>query len=65
MNKKALTDAKIVAAENPQYKKALVLFLDEEDGGYRIRNLCAGIGKVSEVVTLLDVAHDRELKAMD
>lgn len=60
-----LKDAIEVAKKNPQYKKALVLFLDEENSSYITRIFCAGIGKTSDVAKLLDIAHYRELRDMD
>ena len=59
-----LDDAKEVIKENPQYKKALLILLDDEGRNYTTRPLCAGIGSTSEVVALLDIEKTRQKKKM-
>ena len=61
MLKKALEGIR----EDPQYsKKAIILFLDEEDQGYNIRTMAAGFTKTSEIVCLLDVEKTEQKKEM-
>ncbi len=59
-----LDHAKKVVEEEPQYKKALLILLDE-DGRYETRPLCAGIGKTSELIALLDIEKSRQQKEID
>jgi hypothetical protein len=64
--KNMLEDAIKAISEEPKWsKKAIVIFLDDSSDNYHIRTMCAGISKTSEVITLLDVAHYRELKSVN
>ena len=51
--------------KEPQFnKKAILLFLDDTENDYNIRQITAGISKTSECVTILDVAKVDSLKDM-
>lgn len=57
--------AKEKIKEDPHYgKKVLILLLDEEDDKYNIRQITAGIGKTSEVISMLEIAKVDCLKDM-
>ena len=64
--KDMLEDAMKAISDEPQWgKKAIILFLDDSAEQYHIRTMCAGIGRDSEMITLLDIAHYREQKNMN
>ena len=46
-------------------QKGHYIFLDDSAEQYHIRTMCAGIGRDSEMITLLDIAHYREQKNMN
>ncbi len=58
-----LEHAKKVFEEDPSFKKAIVILLDD-DGRYYTRDICAGFLKTTEVVALLDVEKDRQLRVI-
>ena len=60
-----LNQAKEVVKEEPQYKKALLILLDDEEGNYRTRPLCAGIARTSEVIMLLEIEKLRQMRDID
>jgi len=49
-----LKEAQEIAKEEPRYKKALVIFLDD-DGKYERRSLYSYFPKTTEVIALLEV----------
>lgn len=56
---------KDVIDENSQYKKALIILLDDEGDAYNTKLLCAGIGRATEVISLLEVEKQRQLRDLD
>ena len=57
--------AKELIKEKPEFsKKAIIVFLDEENRQYATRILCAGIGKTSEIVALLEIEKMNQLKEL-
>lgn len=60
-----LESAKKAIAEEPKWgKKAMLILLDDE-GNYHTRTMCAGIGKNSEVIALLEIERHRQMREMD
>jgi hypothetical protein len=59
-----LDAAKEIVREEPEFnRKAVLILLDDKDG-YNTRALCAGIGKASEVIALLEIENDRQKKSL-
>lgn len=52
-----LADAERWACEHPEYKKAVVLLLRDDDGKYDVRFQCSNM-RMSEMVALLKIKAD-------
>jgi hypothetical protein len=56
--------AKKVVEEEPEFKKAIVILLDDK-GRHYTRDIAAGFCKTSEVIALLDIEKARQRRVVD
>ena len=54
-----------ITKEHPEYKKAVVLFLDDNNNVYDTRMMCAGINENKDVISLLEIEKYRQWNNLD